>query len=45
MMSKRSNPPVWLQRLIPVLLVLLLMALLATLVLVGLSVLGLTPGT
>ena len=45
MKSQRSNPPVWLQRLIPVLLVLLLLALLATLVLVGLSVLGLTLGT
>jgi len=44
MKSKPSNPPLWLERLIPVLLVLLLLALLTTLVLVGLSVLGLIPG-
>jgi hypothetical protein len=45
MKSKRSNPPVWLQRLMPVLLVLLLLALLSTLVHIGLSVLGLIPST
>lgn len=42
--SQRFNPSGWAQKLVPVLLALILLGLLATLVLVGLSVLGITPG-
>ena len=41
--SKRFNPSKWSERLIPILLGLLALALLATLVIVILAVLGLTP--
>lgn len=42
--SKRFDPSTWSERIVPVLLGLLLLALVITLVIVGLSVLGLTPG-
>jgi hypothetical protein len=41
--SKRFSPSAWTQRLVPILLVLLALGLLITLVIVILSVLGLTP--
>jgi hypothetical protein len=42
--SKRFTPGFWTGRLMPVLLVGLLLALLATLILIVLSIAGLTPG-
>jgi hypothetical protein len=42
--SKRFTPSAWTERLVPILLALLALALLATLVVVFLSVLGVTPG-
>jgi hypothetical protein len=42
--SQRFAPSVWTRHLVPVLLGLILLGLLATLVLVGLSVVGITPG-
>jgi hypothetical protein len=42
--SKRFEPSAWTERLVPILLALLALALLATLVVVGLAVLGVTPG-
>lgn len=42
--SQRFDTSGWTVKLVPVLLSLILLALLATLVLVGLSVLGVTPG-
>ena len=42
--SKRFDPSGWSSRLVPVLLALLLLGLIATLVVILLSVLGLTPG-
>ena len=42
--SKRFTPSVWTEKLVPVLLVILLLALLATLVITGLAVLGQMPG-
>jgi hypothetical protein len=42
--SKRFIPSAWIDRLVPLLLVLLAIALLATLVVVALSLMGLTPG-
>jgi hypothetical protein len=41
--SKRFTPTWWTERLVPALLAILLIALLATLVIICLSVLGLTP--
>jgi hypothetical protein len=41
--SKRFNPSAWTQNLVPVVLTLLLLGLLATVVIVILSALGLTP--
>jgi hypothetical protein len=41
--SKRFNPSTWSERLVPVLLGLLALGLLITLVIIGLSVAGLTP--
>jgi hypothetical protein len=41
--SKRFTPSTWTQRLVPVVLLLLLLGLLATMAIVILSVLGLTP--
>jgi uncharacterized membrane protein len=41
--SKRFSPSLWTQRLVPIVLVLLAIGLLVTLVIVILSVLGLTP--
>jgi hypothetical protein len=41
--SKRFNPSAWTQRLVPAVLVLLLLGLLATVVIVIISALGLTP--
>ena len=43
--SKRFNPSRWSERLVPVLLAVLLLALVATLALIVLSVLGLTPAS
>jgi competence protein ComGC len=43
--SKRFTPSKWNEYLVPILLVLLLISLLATLVIVALSLYGLTPGT
>lgn len=43
--SKRFNPSSWSQRLVPVILAVLLLALVATLALIILSVLGLTPAS
>jgi len=43
MKSKRFSPSVWTQRLVPIVLILLALGLLATVVIVILSVLGLTP--
>ncbi len=42
--SKRFNPSAWTERLVPILLALLALALVATLVVVFLAVLGVTPG-
>jgi hypothetical protein len=42
--SKRFKPSAWTERLVPILLALLALALLATLIVVGLAVLGVTPG-
>jgi hypothetical protein len=42
--SQRFDPSGWTAKLVPVLLGLILLGLLAVLVLVGLSVLGITPG-
>jgi hypothetical protein len=42
--SKRFIPSSWANRLVPVFLALLLLALLASLIIILLSVLGLTPG-
>jgi len=42
--SKRFDPNFWSERLVPLLLILILLGLLITLVVVGLSLLGLTPG-
>lgn len=42
--SKRRAYPAWLDKLVPVLLVILALALLSTLVIIGLALLGLTPG-
>jgi len=44
MSSKCFHSSPWIERLVPVLLVLLTIGLLATLIIVGLSVLGATPG-
>lgn len=41
--SKRFTPTTWMERLVPLLLGLLLLALIATLLVVVLSLLGLTP--
>jgi hypothetical protein len=43
-LSKRFKPSAWTERLVPILLALLALALLATLIVVGLAVLGVTPG-
>ena len=43
--SKRFTPSAWTDRLVPIFLALLALALLATLVVVALAVLGVTPGT
>ncbi len=42
--SKRFTPSKWTEYLVPILLILLLIGLLATLVIVALSLSGLTPG-
>jgi uncharacterized membrane protein len=42
--SKRFRPSAWSERLVPVLLAILLLGLIVTLVVIILSVLGLTPG-
>ena len=42
--SRRFNPSVWTEKLVPVLLVILGLALLATLVITGLALLGQMPG-
>ena len=42
--SKRFDPSAWSERIVPVLLVLLLLALVVTLIIIGLSILGFTPG-
>ncbi|MGB2910736.1 MAG: hypothetical protein WBD56_04705 [Anaerolineales bacterium] len=42
--SKRFTPSKWNEYLVPILLILLLLGLLATLVIVALSLYGLTPG-
>jgi len=42
--SKRFTPSAWMDRLVPLLLALLAIALLATVVVVLLSLLGVTPG-
>jgi hypothetical protein len=42
--SKRFNPSVWSERLIPLVLILLALGLVATIAVVILSILGLTPG-
>ena len=42
--SRRFKPSAWSERLVPVLLAILLLGLVATLVVVGLSVAGITPG-
>jgi hypothetical protein len=42
--SRRFKPSAWSERLVPVLLAVLLLGLVATLVVVGLSVAGITPG-
>jgi hypothetical protein len=42
--SKRFDPSTWSERIVPVLLVLLLLALIITLGIIGLSMLGFTPG-
>jgi hypothetical protein len=42
--SKKFRPTMWTQYLVPALLILLALALLGALVVVGLSILGLTPG-
>jgi hypothetical protein len=42
--SKQFTPSVWTEKLVPVLLILLVLALLATLVITGLALLGATPG-
>jgi len=41
--SKRFSPSAWTQRLVPIIFVLLVLGLLVTLVIVILSILGLTP--
>jgi hypothetical protein len=42
--SKRFTPNAWTERLMPILLAILLLGLVATLVVVGLSLIGATPG-
>ena len=42
--SKRFTPSAWTEKLIPVLLIVLVLALIVTLVVIGLSLVGLTPG-
>ena len=42
--SRRFTSPAWMERLVPLMLGLLFLALLATVVVVVLAVLGLTPG-
>jgi hypothetical protein len=42
--TKRFTPSTWMERLVPMLLVIILLALLATVIVVVLAVLGLTPG-
>ena len=42
--SKRFDPNFWSERLVPLLFVIILLGLLITLVVVGLSLAGLTPG-
>lgn len=42
--SGRFNPTGWTEKLVPVLLMILVLALLATLVIIGLAMLGITPG-
>lgn len=41
---KRRAHPAWLDKLVPILLIVLTLALLSTLVIIGLALLGLTPG-
>jgi hypothetical protein len=41
--SKKFSPTKWSKRLVPILLIILLFALVATLVIIALAVLGLTP--
>ena len=41
--SKRFTPSAWTERLVPILLFLLVLTLLVTLVVIGLSLFGLTP--
>ncbi len=42
--SKRFTPNFWTRRLVPVLLAILLLALIATLIVVALAMIGVTPG-
>ena len=42
--SKRFEPTKWSERLVPILLVIILLGLLATISIVALAILGLTPG-
>jgi hypothetical protein len=42
--SKRFDPSFWTEKIVPAALVLLVLVLLATLIITGLALLGLTPG-